>query len=56
MKQQTLKARVETFFGPRIITVEKVWCFEGKIERVWGEGAKYKFDEEPFILFLEEGE
>jgi hypothetical protein len=53
MKQQRLKAHVQTFLGPRTIVVESVWCFDGKVERIFGEGSKYKFDEEPFVLFLE---
>jgi len=55
MTAQVLQARVQTFSdGERVITVEHLWCYQGKPERVWGDGFKYKMDEEPFELFWAE--
>ena len=48
-----LQARVQTFFGERVLVVEYLWCWNGVPERIWGDGYKFKMDEEPFELFWE---
>lgn len=51
-----LQARVQTFVGERIIVVDHLWCGNGIPIRVWGDGYKFKMDEEPFELFWEKSE